>query len=253
MILLEEVFNLSSNDLLLEVPLAYNEQARERLEKSMELLQQDVPIQQVVGWADFYGYRFKVNREVLIPRQETEELVHMVSGLIKKRKYTSLLDIGTGSGCMAISLSLENKGLSVTALDVSEKALEIAASNAKGLSAKVNFMKHDILDGNLPGRYDVIVSNPPYVLASEKKLMPANVLHHDPEIALFVADDEPLLFYKKITAIARQNLNGNGLLFFEINEKFGRETMDVLKLANFKDVELKNDLNNKPRFVFGYK
>ena len=253
MILLEEVLQLSRNEIILNHPVELDAATKKTLDECKKQLQNKIPIQHILGWADFYGYRFIVNENVLIPRQETEELVHMVSELIRNNAYSTILDIGTGSGCIAISLALENRNTHVTGVDVSREALEISIENASKLNAKVDFLELDILTEDLNGVFDVIVSNPPYVMNSEKTSLPENVLNHDPDLALFVPDEQPLLFYRRITEVANNHLRKGGLLFFEINEKFGPEVTAILRQKGFDPVTLLNDINTKPRFVLGYK
>lgn len=253
MILIEDVLHLVINDVLLNSPVEYAASHQQSFAGYIDQLKNDIPIQQAVGWADFYGYRFKVSKDVLIPRQETEELVHLVTEIIQAKNYSSVLDIGTGSGCIAVSLALENKNVAVSAVDVSAEALAIARANSKNLGAKINFLHHDILNDSPDTIFDVIVSNPPYVTESEKPELPANVLNHDPDLALFVSDQDPLLFYRRITEVADELLSNGGLLAFEINERYGSETVILLQNHGFNDVIVKKDLNNKPRIVLGYK
>ena len=164
-----------------------------------------------------------------------------------------MLDIGTGSGCIAISLALESKNLKVSAVDISAAALEIARYNADNLGVNINLIKADIFNYQFDSDYDVIISNPPYVLKSEKKLMRANVLEHDPTMALFVEDGDPLIFYEQIIKLSISQLKKNGLIYFEINERFGSEVAELLKVNNFSNVSIVKDLNGKDRFVFGFK
>ena len=253
LLLLEDVLDLSRNQILLNEGVKPAKAQLQKLNNYVEQLLQDIPIQHILGWADFYDHRFEVNKEVLIPRQETEELVQLVAEISLQKAYSSLLDIGTGSGCIAISLALENPHLEITAIDISIGALEVAKKNAQALSARIDFLLKDILHDSVDGKYDVIVSNPPYVLETEKEVIPANVLNHDPELALFVPDEKPLMFYQRIIDIAQKCLNKQGLLFFEINEKFGAEVANILLTKEFADVSITNDLNDKPRFVFGFK
>jgi release factor glutamine methyltransferase len=185
----------------------------------------------------------------LIPRNETEELVHLI---IKENKKEGMriLDIGTGSGCIPITLALEIKGSLVFGLDISEKALSVASQNATLLGAKVEFRKCDILNEEVPFKdLDIIVSNPPYVKISEKELMHDNVLKYEPHLALFVNDDDPLLFYRHIVHKAKKVLNSEGRLYFEINEALGTITSELLTGNGFKDVQIIKDINNRDRIV----
>lgn len=229
------------NSLIDEVPQA--------MQKAMEELMQQKPIQYILGEAPFYGRTFQVNPTVLIPRNETEELVHMI---IKENKFAtpSILDIGTGSGCIPISLALEIPGSHVSALDISEEALAVAQSNAAKLLATVDFYRVDILNEAIPvDNLDIIVSNPPYVKHSEKALMHPNVLEHEPHLALFVYDEDPLLFYRVIAEKAKNALKSGGKLYFEINEALGQETANLLQTQGYQQVQIHQDLNGKNRMV----
>lgn len=252
-LLIEEILGMSKNDIILNRSLTIEPQLYNEFNAGIEQLLADVPIQHILGWSDFFGHRFKVNRSTLIPRQETEELVNHVAKFVKTKGYSSVLDIGTGSGCIAISLALESKNLKVSAVDISEAALEIARYNADNLGVNINLIKADIFNYQFDSNYDVIISNPPYVLKSEKKLMRANVLEHDPTMALFVEDGDPLIFYEQIIKLSISQLKKNGLIYFEINERFGAEVAELLKGNNFSKVSIVKDLNGKDRFVFGFK
>ncbi len=202
------------------------------------------PLQYILGETEFYGLKFKVNEHTLIPRPETEELVDWVL----KDEFSSALDIGTGSGCIPIVLAKHTKAI-VSAIDVSEGALIVAKENAKINGVEINFLQQDILTTTALQKADIIVSNPPYVLDKEKELMLDNVLDNEPHLALFVPNDNPLLFYKKIAELAFVSLPENGLLFFEINERFGKETIEMLTKIGFVDIELKKDINDKDRML----
>ncbi len=216
----------------------------DRLKQIIADLKTNKPIQHIIGETEFYGLKFKVNEHTLIPRPETEELVQW----ILEHEFTSALDIGTGSGCIPIALK-KNKDAEITAIDVSESALWVAKENAKINEVKINFLLQDILKTTTLPKVDVIVSNPPYVLDKEKELMLANVLDNEPHLALFVPNNNPLLFYKKIADIAFKSLSKNGLLFFEINEQFGKETVAMLSSIGFVDIKLKKDINDKDRMI----
>ena len=207
-------------------------------------LKANIPIQYIIGEAEFYGLKFKVNRHTLIPRPETEELVQW----ILEHEFISLLDIGTGSGCISIAVK-KNKNVEVSAVDVSEPALLMAKENAKINEVNINFSIQDILKTDSLKRFDLIISNPPYVLEKEKGLMLNNVLDNEPHSALFVSNENPLLFFKKIAELAYVSLSKNGLLFFEINESFGVEIVELLKHIGFVDIELKKDINEKDRML----
>ena len=207
-------------------------------------IKQNIPIQYILGEAHFYDLKFKVNSSTLIPRGETEELVQY----ILLHDFISVLEIGTGSGCIAVSIA-KNSNANITAIDNSLEALEIAKSNAILNSVEINFELSDVFNFSDTKKYDLIVSNPPYVLESEKKLMNKNVLDYEPHNALFVSDNDPLIYYKEIAKIATNNLNKNGLLFFEINEKYSKQIIELLSNLNFVDIELKKDINGRDRII----
>lgn len=202
------------------------------------------PIQYILGETEFYGLKIKLNEHTLIPRPETEQLVDW----ILKENFVAALDIGTGSGCIPIALA-KHTDAKVLAIDVSEDALLIAEENAKNNEVEIDFIHQDILQTNSLQKVDLIVSNPPYVLESEKGKMQVNVLDYEPELALFVEDKNPLIFYKKIASLAFNFLNENGKLFFEINAKFGEETIEMLANIGFVNIELKKDMNDKDRMI----
>lgn len=211
------------------------------------------PIQYILGEADFYRLKFKVNEHVLIPRPETEELVHLIIN-DNKLISPSILDIGTGSGCIPISLKKNIPSAKVSAIDISEKALEVAKQNAQKNNVEINFLLEDILHPTSDIRHltsDIIVSNPPYICISEKVNMNKNVLDFEPHLALFVENDDPLLFYKVIADLALKSLNKNGKIYFEINQSLSSETMNLLKNKGFKNVKLIKDLSNNYRILRG--
>ena len=216
----------------------------DRFRQIIEDLKANIPIQYILGETEFYGLKFKVNEHTLIPRPETEELVLW----ILEHEFNSALDIGTGSGCIPIAIK-KNKNVEISAMDVSEPALLVAKENAKTNEVKINFLKQDILKTDNLERVDVIISNPPYVLEKEKDLILSNVLDNEPHLALFVTNENPLLFYKKIAELSYACLSKNGLLFFEINESFGIEIIELLKCIGFVDIELKKDINEKDRML----
>ena len=214
-------------------------------------LSQFEPIQYILGETEFYGSRFKVNPSVLIPRPETEELVDWV---VNDYKHSApvLLDIGTGSGCIPISIVRNLPGASAEGWDISPDALDIANGNARNNRVKVklrcvDILKPVILDENV--KYDVIVSNPPYVTTSEQTLMQRNVINFEPHIALFVPDDDPLIFYRKISDLAINHLKPGGHLYLEINEKYGAQTAELFASAGFIKIEVKKDINGRQRMI----
>ncbi len=215
-------------------------------------LQNHEPVQHITGEVEFYGLPFMVNSDVLVPRPETEELVDLILNKTEDTKL-NILDIGTGSGCIPISLKTNLNQATVTAIDISEKALETASKNANLNNVDIAFVEKDILNKDLSDlpKQDIIISNPPYVLESDKQQMSKNVLDFDPHLALFVDDSTPLLFYKRITELAKLNLNPGGKLYFEIHENFGKETEDVLKENGFTNTRIIKDLQGKDRIVCG--
>jgi release factor glutamine methyltransferase len=226
-----------------------------------ELLKEK-PIQYITGEAWFYGLRFEVNENTLIPRLETEELVELIlnSPITQHPSPITILDIGTGTGCIPISIKANLPQANVSAIDVSEKALEVAKRNAELNKVEINFIQANILDVedllklpspiiHHPLSYNIIVSNPPYVRNLEKQEIKKNVLDYEPHLALFVEDTDALLFYRKIAQLALKNLSPNGLLFFEINQYLGKETVELLESLGFKNVELKKDIYGNDRMI----
>lgn len=238
-----------------------NDQA-EKLKSILAQLQTGQPIQYILGVTEFYGLPFKVNPNVLIPRPETEELVEWVLSVAGgerqkvKGERLSILDIGTGSGCIAISLKKNLPEALVSAIDISEGALQIAKENATLNEVEVNFIHADILNyppaprTSLPApEYQIIVSNPPYVTLEDKKQMHTNVTDFEPHTALFVPEHDPLIFYRAIADFALVNLTSGGYLFFEINESYGQETVDLLVAKGFINIELRKDMSSRDRMI----
>lgn len=262
-LLLEKQCDLSWTDALCGGVEALNEEQTALLEQSLQRMEQGEPVQYVLGEADFCGRAFHVEPGVLIPRIETEELIAEVMTSLEhvdERSGVKVLDIGTGSGCIAVTLALElektGRQYEAEAVDISDEALRIASDNAKRLSARnISFRKTDILDetetDELPRDYSIIVSNPPYICNKERARMEAHVLEHEPELALFVPDADPLLFYRTITEFAGKHLNEQGWLFFEINRAYGNETAQLLKDRGFADVEIIKDQFGNDRIVKG--
>ena len=259
-LVLDECYGLSWADVLggKVSELSANDQTE--LEKIMLRLEKGEPVQYIIGVADFCGRQFHVEPGVLIPRPETEELCRMV---IEEREISQkgqsplceILDIGTGSGCIAITLALELPDAKVTAWDISDDALRIASANAKALGASVTFQHHDALDSSLftlhssLPKWDFIVSNPPYICRKEADGMDKNVLGYEPHEALFVPDDDPLLFYRAIARYATLALKPNGYLFFEINPLYADDLTQLLGKMLFYNAEILNDQFGKPRFL----
>ncbi len=208
------------------------------------------PIQYIFGKAHFYGLEFTVNENTLIPRPETEELVDWIITENHSGGKINIIDIGTGSGCIAISLAKNLSEAVVSAIDVSEEALSVAKQNAQTNGVTVDFMKADILSvTSLPKKYDIIVSNPPYVRNLEKQEIKENVLHYEPHLALFVEDNDALLFYRKIALLGQSALEEGGCLFFEINQYLGEETVAMLENYGYKNIELRKDLFGNDRMI----
>lgn len=252
-ILTEHFLGLTKSSVLLNIQDSMSESELLKFHYAIKELKKYKPIQYITGSQFFYNHEFKVNVHTLIPRPETEELVDLI---VKENANFkgSILDIGTGSGVIAISLDKAIPSAKVVAFDVSEEAIEIAKENNSKIKASVEFQIQDILNPTYFGQpFDIIVSNPPYVLKSEKELMKDNVLKYEPHLALFVEDDDPLLFYKRIIQYCNENLSSNGKLYFEINEKYGNQTIDLLKENDFIEIELIKDMQGKDRIVKGIK
>lgn len=231
-------------------------EALEKLPAILDELKTGKPIQYILGSTEFYGLPFLVNPATLIPRPETEELVEWALLSLKLKveseKLVLILDIGTGSGCIAISLKKNLPGAKVTAVDISTAALQTAKQNAVINEVDVEFIEVDILNPNhslLTTHYSLIISNPPYVTLHDKTLMHTNVTDFEPHSALFVPEDEPLLFYKAIADFAAGHLLSGGMLFFEINEAFGKETVELLADKGFTNIELRKDMSGRDRMV----
>ncbi len=221
-----------------------------QIQKIVDELKKYRPIQHILGETEFFGLNFFVNENVLIPRPETEELVDWV--IQSKIKSPQILDIGTGSGCIAISLGKNIPNASVYALDISKEALEIAKQNAIRNDTNIQFILHDIfnkLPQTIPNKWDIIVSNPPYIVPSEKDKMFSNVLDYEPHLALFVPEKQPLLFYERIAEIGLNHLEKNGFLFLEINSLFGQATVKMLQNKTYQSVELLKDISGKDRMI----
>ena len=249
---LEKFHRLRRIDLALQPNFEIGENEVEKWKSVLTDLKKQKPIQYILGETEFYGLPFLVNKDVLIPRPETEELVELILAESRKSKVKSLriLDIGTGSGCIPISLKKNLPDAKVFAVDVSENALEVAKENAKLNGLEVNFIKINILETeDLDQQFDIIVSNPPYVRMLEKEEIKPNVLEFEPHLALFVEDNDPLLFYRKIAQLAKKNLNENGKLYFEINQYLGKETVGLLESLGFTNIKLLKDIYGNDRMI----
>ena len=244
----EDVFNYDPVDVALRQESELPDFAQERVTDIIARLRRHEPLQYIVGEARFHGHKFKVTPAVLIPRPETEQLVDLI---IDENTGSDLhvLDMGTGSGCIAISLARALKFAQVDALDVSRDALEVARENAEALKVKVRFFESNMLLPQPAACYDIIVSNPPYITWSEREAMESNVKDYEPGQALFVPDNDPLLFYKAIASYAAQSLERGGRLYLEINQRFGNEVKRLLQDNGFDEVRIIDDSYGNPRFA----
>lgn len=257
-ILIEELFGLSYTDIVCGATDQLSADDTLRLDTAVRRIEQGEPLQHVLGYADFCGNHFGVNASVLIPRPETEWLVDEGERLMNSASNAApsapkhILDIGTGSGCIAISLKLRLGEAYVEAWDISEEALRTAESNAKALKAEVAFCKRDALRAEESvAPWDLIVSNPPYICDSERAAMDDNVLLHEPHTALFVPDDDPLRFYRAIARYALRSLSNGGNLLFECNTRYAEATGEMMREMGFEDVTVNDDCFGLPRFVKG--
>jgi release factor glutamine methyltransferase len=248
--------NLSRINIALQLNNELTHEEQSSFYKAVDRLRNHEPIQYILGETEFFGMPITVNKQVLIPRPETEELVSWIIEDIDKNEAT-ILDIGTGSGCIAISLAKKLNNAVVSAIDISTRAIEVAKKNTLINNVNIEFSRVDVLNFEADldlhhkweSKFDIIVSNPPYVRMQEKKLMKLNVIDHEPDIALFVEDDDPLLFYRKISQLSKQYLRHNGTLYLEINEYLGLEMEKMLNKAGFKHVLLKKDMFGKNRMI----
>jgi release factor glutamine methyltransferase len=250
----EQLLNYSKIDFHLKDQEPISPESAEKFKQTLTRLKNWEPVQYIIGTTEFYGLPFRVDRRVLIPRPETEELAEWI---IRENsgKPVSILDIGTGSGCIAVTLAKNLPQASISACDISEEALALAGVNAEINRASVRFYAMDVLNGNVyvPEKVDVIVSNPPYVRQEEKRLMRRNVLDYEPERALFVPDENPLVFYRSIALMGRKYLNDGGRLYLEINEQFPSELTRLLENTGYYGIQVRKDLSGKPRMIKGMK
>lgn len=250
---LDVCFGLSKADILCGAVEEMTAEKTAELNKIFGRLMEGEPVQYVLGRAEFSGRWFNVRPGVLIPRPETEELCAWITADSKVSGSPKVLDIGTGSGCIAITLQLDMPESKVTAWDISADALDVARENAQLLGANVNFVRQDALNAKPEGEWDVIVSNPPYICEKEKNDMAVNVLEHEPHKALFVPDADPLLFYRAITRLAVQTLSKGGRLYFEINPIYADDTCRMMRAEGMTAVELRSDMYGKQRMAKGVK
>ncbi|MBR5237585.1 MAG: peptide chain release factor N(5)-glutamine methyltransferase [Paludibacteraceae bacterium] len=252
-LLMSHITGLSTVQLLAEPNLQLTEEQQTWFDEAIVRLQNNEPIQHILGYSEFYGRKFKCDRRALVPRPETEELVDWIISM--HNAQCTILDIGTGTGCIALSLAKELPLAKVTALDISIDALSLAHENAEMLEVgNVDFTEGDILNMDnehcvAREKYAVIVSNPPYVRECEKAKMEANVLEYDPHIALFVSNEDPLIFYRAIGEFGLSHLEKDGALYFEINQYLSQETCDLLIAMGYKNVELREDINGNARMI----
>ncbi|MGS2764453.1 peptide chain release factor N(5)-glutamine methyltransferase [Sinomicrobium sp. M5D2P9] len=251
--LTEEYCNITKLTLALQPEITLTKEEEQPLFEALSRLKQHQPIQQILGKTVFYGLEFRVDKNILIPRPETEELVDWIvkDCQTQKAEEPAILDIGTGSGCIAVSLAKNLPKARVSAIDISREALRVAEENAKRHRVSVDFIEKDVLKAPDIGEYklDIIVSNPPYIRNLEKKEIKNNVLLHEPHLALFVEDESPLVFYEKIADLAQNGLRKGGVLYFEINQYLGKEMMEMVRSKGFKNIRLKKDLSGNDRML----
>lgn len=251
-LILEDQFQISRMDVLVEKEIEPSNSTDDKLDSILSELKSGKPIQHILGKVEFYGRQFLVNPNVLIPRRETEELVHLILENHPDLSEQMVVDIGTGSGIIPITIAKERKHCEVYAVDISSSALATAKRNAQLNHANVSFIQADILEEDLElPKSNIWVSNPPYVLEKEKAEMQAKVFEHEPSNALFVPDHDALIFYERISLLAFNQLVLGGELYFEINEQFGREVKKLMEDKGFQDVKVMEDMQGKDRFVYG--
>lgn len=249
-LLIEKITGFTRTEILVNKNTIFSDEQRQQLNSFVAKLKKNVPIQYILEDTEFYGLTFRVNPSVLIPRPETEELVEWIRETYFPNSTLNILDIGTGSGCIAISLKHTFPDAEVDAFDVSAEALETAKENAILNQTAVNFNIVDILNAPpLTKKWDIIVSNPPYIPELEKNEILPNVLNHEPHLALFVPDNDPLLFYRKIALFACSNLQSGGKLFFEIHRDAGQSCIDLLTELGYSSVELRKDIFGNDRMI----
>jgi release factor glutamine methyltransferase len=250
----EHLLNYSKIDFHLRDREPISAEIAEKFRHLLDRLKHGEPVQYITGQTAFFGLTFRVDRRVLIPRPETEELVDWI---IRENRDlpVRILDVGTGSGCIAVSLAANLSRARISACDISQDALELAMGNAGLNQARVRFFAHDVLDQQavLHEKYELIVSNPPYVRLEERVFMKRHVLDYEPDLSLFVPDEDPLLYYRNLALLGRKYLYDGGKMYLEINEKFPAEVVMLLESSGFYGIEVRKDLNGKPRMVRGFK
>ncbi|MDO6472026.1 peptide chain release factor N(5)-glutamine methyltransferase [Maribacter sp. 1_MG-2023] len=260
-LLIEHYFDLERFVLAMQPELVIDKEQETVIFQALSKLKLEKPIQHIIGTAYFMGLDFKVNKHVLIPRPETEELVRWILDDVKDvKQLLTILDMGTGSGCIPISLDKNLTNAKVFGLDISTDALKVADENNALLNAGVKFFEANMLSldaetsaKELSQKFDIIISNPPYVRELEKEEMQNNVIEHEPSLALFVPDEDPLKFYSAVVNFAADHLNEDGCLYLEINQYLGEETMNLLEESNFKTIELRKDMFGNDRMIKGIK
>ncbi len=248
-LLIESVKQWNKIDFRLQSKLEVTKEEDMIFQNAIKSLRSKIPIQYIIGHVIFYDLHIKVNNNVLIPRPETEELIRLIKDNNIAHPLQNILDIGTGSGCIILALKSLFLNSYCVGIDISKAAIEIAKKNAKNLGLDVCFLTEDVFNFNRIKKFDVIVSNPPYITECEKKLMDSNVIDYEPHGALFVKDDNPLLYYRRIAELGKKTLNNNGQIYFEINEKFGYEVVYLLEELGYENLSLKKDFQEKNRFV----
>ncbi|UII22630.1 peptide chain release factor N(5)-glutamine methyltransferase [Fulvivirga ligni] len=246
---LEDLFDINKTEIILDRSVNFSKEKEKALKQMLKRINDHEPIQYILGEAEFYGRKFNVGPGVLIPRSETEELIQLIVNENKGKKIR-FLDIGTGTGCIPITLTKELREVRANAIDFDPRVIKIARKNAERYEVPVEFLLIDILKEPIPlTGLDVIISNPPYVLESEKVDMKSNVLDYEPHTALFVEDSDPLIFYRRIAELSKQALKEGGSLYFEINERYGEEVQMLLEVMDYTHVEVVKDIHGKDRIV----
>lgn len=247
--ILEHLFAIDKNEIILDRSVNLSSSQIKSLRKFLDRINEHEPIQYIIGEADFYGRRFLVNPSVLIPRQETEELVYLILQEFKGKK-PKFADIGTGSGCIPVTLMKEFAGAKAYAIDFDPRVIRTAKQNAQKHDVAIDFMLLDILRENLPLQsLDFVVSNPPYVTYLDKEQMKQNVLNYEPATALYVKDEDPLLFYRRIAELAVRSLKPGGKIFFEVNERFADDVKSLLEVMDYVEGVVSKDLSGRDRMV----
>lgn len=249
-IVIEDVLGLSITRTLAGLEPDLTPQQQTIIAQALERLSNHEPIQHITGYATFCGLNFRVSPAVLIPRPETEQLVEIVYAHLRSNLTANVIDACTGSGCIAISLKKQNPTWRIEAFDISDEALTVAKANAQNNNADIAFHKTNLLGSNLPpGPFDLIVSNPPYIMDKEKETMDPNVLNHEPHLALFVTNEDPLVFYRALGNWGRNTLTTNGILAVEINAKLSKETAQLFETQQYQSVQILQDCFGKDRFI----